>query len=79
MPESYLVIGGSGFLGRHIVEALVARGDTVSVFDLVQRHFDVPFYSGDITNDQDVGNAIQKVCRTPFSYLSIPILKSLFL
>lgn len=39
--ESYLVIGGCGFLGRHIVEALVGRGEkNVSVFDIVQRHFD---------------------------------------
>ena len=39
--ESYLVIGGCGFLGRYIVEQLLERGETnVSVFDLVQRHFD---------------------------------------
>lgn len=39
--ESYLVVGGCGFLGRHIVEQLLGRGETqVSVFDIVQRHFD---------------------------------------
>jgi sterol-4alpha-carboxylate 3-dehydrogenase (decarboxylating) len=39
--ESYLVVGGCGFLGRHIVEKLLARGEKeVAVFDLVQRHFD---------------------------------------
>ena len=61
MSESYLVIGGSGFLGRHIVEALQARGDDVATFDVVQKHFDVPFYLGDITNEQDISKAIQKV------------------
>lgn len=39
--DSYLVIGGCGFLGRHIVEQLLERGESqVSVFDIVQRHFD---------------------------------------
>lgn len=58
--DAYLVIGGSGFVGRHIVEQLVARGDVVSVFDVVQRHHDVPFYSGDITSEQSVLDAIRK-------------------
>ena len=52
---------GCGFLGRHIVQQLVDRGDDVSVFDIVQRYFDVPFYSGDITNIDDLTNALRKV------------------
>lgn len=60
MKDIYMVIG-CGFLGRHIVQQLVDRGDDVSVFDIVQRYFDVPFYSGDITNIDDLTNALRKV------------------
>ncbi|WWC59305.1 uncharacterized protein I303_101856 [Kwoniella dejecticola CBS 10117] len=61
--ESYLVVGGCGFLGRHIVEQLLARGESqVSVFDIVQRHFDsnVTFFIGDLSKPEDVQNALYK-------------------
>lgn len=35
--DVYLVIGGSGLLGRHIAEHLRDRGDTVAVLDIVQQ------------------------------------------
>ncbi len=60
--DVYLVIGGSGFLGRHIVNQLLERGDNVSVFDIVQRYHDVPFYSGDISEQDQVAAALRKVC-----------------
>ena len=63
--DIYLVIGGSGFLGRHIVDQLRARGDNVSVFDIVQRYHDVPFYAGDITSVESLSKALKQV-RSPF-------------
>lgn len=59
--DIYLVAGGSGFLGRHIVEALRARGDRVSAFDLVQRYDDTPFYTGDISESASIVSAIKQV------------------
>lgn len=59
--EVYIVIGGSGFLGRHIVEALLKRGDTVSILDVVQRYHDVPFYTADISVQSQVEDALRKV------------------
>lgn len=61
MPDVYLVIGGSGLLGRHIAKQLQDRGDNVSVLDIVQRYDDIPFYHGDISDEGVVLSVLQQV------------------
>ncbi|KAJ3333879.1 hypothetical protein HDU76_001795 [Blyttiomyces sp. JEL0837] len=55
--ESWLIIGGCGFLGRNIVDQLQARGETdISIFD-IRKTFDDPkinFIVGDLTKFEDV-------------------------
>ena len=51
----YLVTGGSGFIGSHLCEALVKRGDSVSVIDNLstgsnQLGHNIVFFEGDIFN-----------------------------
>ena len=48
------VIGGSGFLGQHMVEQLLEKGYTVNVFD-IQKRFDsdgVQFFLGDLCDKE---------------------------
>jgi len=48
--KTCLVIGGGGFLGRHIVEKLLEKGYGVHVFD-IRRTFEdkqVEFFVGDL-------------------------------
>jgi len=62
--RTYLVIGGCGFLGRHIVEFLLRRGEKhVKVFD-IRKTFDndqVEFIIGDMTKLEDVSQACKGV------------------
>ncbi|KAF8493822.1 C-3 sterol dehydrogenase [Gautieria morchelliformis] len=74
--ESYLVIGGCGFLGRNIVDALLARGERqVAVLDLVQSYFDVnvEYFTGDITDETAVHHAVQKANATVVVHTASPI------
>ncbi|KAG8873674.1 erg26, C-3 sterol dehydrogenase [Tulasnella sp. 331] len=72
--ESYLIIGGSGFLGRSIVEALVKRGEkNVATLDIVQRYHDVPHYTGDITDAAKVREVLKTAHTTTIIHTASPI------
>ncbi|XP_009979536.1 PREDICTED: sterol-4-alpha-carboxylate 3-dehydrogenase, decarboxylating [Tauraco erythrolophus] len=66
------VIGGSGFLGQHLVEQLLEKGYVVKVFD-IQKRFDndrVQFFLGDLCDKEALLPALRGVsvafhCASP--------------
>jgi nucleoside-diphosphate-sugar epimerase len=78
MAKSYLVTGGSGFIGAALVRRLVARGDRVRVLDDLSRGNqrrladvarDVEFLQADVRDAAAVGRAakgIDCVCHAAF-------------
>lgn len=71
-----LVTGGSGFLGLHLVRALLDRGCAVRVFDLVPPEIESPrltFTKGDLRSYGDVCKAMEGV-DTVFHVASIVVL-----
>lgn len=60
-----LVTGGSGFIGSHVIDALVAKGHEVSVYDVRPPHRnDVKFVHGDLTDFTALSEAMSKVQAT---------------
>lgn len=74
-----LVTGGSGFVGGHIVEQLIDRGEKVRVFD---RHppevcaEEVEFVEGDIRNESDVSKAMDGVDVVYHNVALVPVTKA---
>lgn len=69
MNDRYLIIGGNGFLGFHIVEELVALQRSVSIFDIteskdqelisfIEKH-QIKVYKGDLCSKDDISNALK--------------------
>ncbi|KAJ6553599.1 3-beta hydroxysteroid dehydrogenase/isomerase family-domain-containing protein [Mycena vulgaris] len=71
--DVYLVLGGDVFAGRHVVEQLKARGDTVFVFDSTQKHDDVECFSGDICVPDQISSAIEKTGATCIIHTVSPL------
>lgn len=78
--KKYLVTGGTGFIGRALVRALVERGDSVRVLDdesrgnckfLADIAKDVEFITGDVRDSDDVMLAAYKVdCIVHLAYIN---------
>jgi UDP-glucose 4-epimerase len=67
--RTFLVTGGAGFIGSHIVEALLARGDRVRILDNfstghrtnIPKNDRVEVVEGCVTNESIVARAVQGV------------------
>lgn len=74
-----LVTGGSGFVGGHIVEQLLDRGEDVRVFDMHPPEVGadkVEFVEGDIRNKSDVRTAMNGVDVVYHNVALVPVTKA---
>jgi UDP-glucose 4-epimerase len=78
--ERCLVLGGGGFIGQHLCEALLATGYRVRVFERPrltkhELHHKLEWFEGDFTNEIDVAEAVSE-CHWVFHLISTTLPKS---
>jgi len=65
MSKLYLIIGGGGFIGRHLMHQLVASGTQLRVLDIIARPDHTPdsveWHRGSILDEDVLSNAMQGV------------------
>jgi len=73
--KTALVTGGAGFIGSHVAEALLARGDEVIIVDNMNDYYDVRIKEGNLellrTKAKDVITEQQPTNKTADDILSI--------
>lgn len=79
--SNVVVTGGYGFIGSHLVSALLDRGDTVTVFDFAKnardtsidfdRHPNFRFVQGDVTDLDALGQALTPGVDTVFHLAAV--------
>lgn len=83
MKQRFLVIGGAGFIGSHLCDALLADGHAVRVFDRIgvpkYRNFaaneGIEWIEGDCTSSADIEHAVAG-CQIVFHLVSTTLPKS---
>ena len=91
MADRVLVTGGAGFIGRHVVRALLARGDSVRVYDSLidQVHpngatsesvpDDVELIQADIRDSEQLGRALDGIDKVVHLAADVGVGQSMYL